>query len=94
MLQKFRSQYSHYNDLRSSFGSQLLTSSAFESRSSQASGKPTYVLNLHFMGLAGLPKAGWLERTPHYELIVHAGGVDNRTCTEIVGLTFFCQIVI
>jgi hypothetical protein len=78
MLQKFRSQYSHYNDLRSSFGSQLLTSSAFESRSSQASGKPTYVLNLHFMGLAGLPKAGWLERTPHYELIVHAGGVAKR----------------
>eukprot|EP00928_Gymnodinium_smaydae_P033025 TRINITY_DN23768_c0_g1_i1.p1 TRINITY_DN23768_c0_g1~~TRINITY_DN23768_c0_g1_i1.p1 ORF type:complete len:708 (+),score=134.14 TRINITY_DN23768_c0_g1_i1:198-2321(+) len=37
-----------------------------------------YLLSLQFMGLAGLPAAGWLERPPVYELIVHAGGSARR----------------
>lgn len=78
-MNKFKSQYSHYNDLRGSFGSQLFSSQMdSKASSSGASGKPTYVLNLHFLGLSGLPKAGWFERTPGYELIVHAGGVAKR----------------
>merc|ERR1719199_753584 len=57
--------------MRGSFGSVI------DSKAS-ASGRPTYVLNLHFLGLSGLPKAGWFERAPGYELIVHAGGVAKR----------------
>lgn len=80
-MQKFKSQYSQYNDLRGSFGSQLFSSqfdSKVSSGAASAAGKPTYVLNLHLLGLAGLPKAGWFERAPGYELIVHAGGVAKR----------------
>merc|ERR1719359_479471 len=77
-MQKFKSQSSHYSNMKAgSFASQIF-SSQLDSKGGASSGKPTYVLNLHFLGLSGLPKAGWFERAPGYELIVHAGGVAKR----------------
>jgi len=78
-LQNFKSQYSQFNDLRGSFASQIPGSMSSQlDVKAGSSGKPTYVLNLHFLGLSDLPKAGWFERSPAYELIVHAGGVAKR----------------
>lgn len=42
-----------------------------------------YLLTLHFLGLGGLPGAGWLERPPGYELIVQAGGTGKRVHPRI-----------
>eukprot|EP00747_Dinoflagellata_sp_TGD_P185900 gnl/TRDRNA2_/TRDRNA2_42686_c0_seq1.p1 gnl/TRDRNA2_/TRDRNA2_42686_c0~~gnl/TRDRNA2_/TRDRNA2_42686_c0_seq1.p1 ORF type:complete len:672 (+),score=94.10 gnl/TRDRNA2_/TRDRNA2_42686_c0_seq1:119-2134(+) len=38
----------------------------------------SYLLTLHFLGLSGLPTAGWFERAPSYEFIVHVGGSAKR----------------
>eukprot|EP00427_Karlodinium_veneficum_P024153 CAMPEP_0169100118 /NCGR_PEP_ID=MMETSP1015-20121227/20916_1 /TAXON_ID=342587 /ORGANISM="Karlodinium micrum, Strain CCMP2283" /LENGTH=763 /DNA_ID=CAMNT_0009161037 /DNA_START=131 /DNA_END=2419 /DNA_ORIENTATION=+ len=77
IVQKFQSQYSSYN--KSSFGSQLpSTASQVQTDGKASTGKPTFVLTLHFLGLSGMPKAGWFERAPGYEFIVHAGGAAKR----------------
>lgn len=78
-MSKLGSQYSQHSDMRSSFGTQMPgTSASLGSSKGGASGKPTYVLNLHFLGLSDMPKAGWFERAPVYELMVHSGGVAKR----------------
>lgn len=43
-----------------------------------ASSKPCHILTINFLGLSGMPKAGWFERRPGYELIVHVGGNAKR----------------
>jgi len=77
-MQQYKNQYSQSMDMRGSFSSQIPSAAGTSKGGDASTGKPTYVLNLHFLGLSGLPKAGWFERAPAYEMIVHAGGVAKR----------------
>lgn len=44
----------------------------------ERSSRISYMLSLHFLGIAGLPSPGWLERLPSYELILQAGSSCKR----------------
>eukprot|EP00931_Biecheleriopsis_adriatica_P055809 TRINITY_DN33071_c0_g1_i1.p1 TRINITY_DN33071_c0_g1~~TRINITY_DN33071_c0_g1_i1.p1 ORF type:complete len:695 (+),score=137.55 TRINITY_DN33071_c0_g1_i1:72-2087(+) len=49
-----------------------------EARPTRSSNGVSYQLGLHFLGFAGLPESGWLERPPEYELIIQAGEAAKR----------------
>lgn len=59
-------------------GRPLVTLPGQEGREDAGSNTSQNVLQLHFLGLAGLPVPSWMERQPEYELIVHAGGNAKR----------------
>lgn len=46
--------------------------------SDNRSNRASHLLGLHFLGLAGLPGASWLERPPEYELIIQSADAAKR----------------
>lgn len=56
----------------------ILGSPSLGSSDLKAARGVNYLLSLHFLGLSGLPGAGWLEQEPGYELFIQAAGSAKR----------------